>query len=88
MSDGGDGVALRNREPARKKTYSEVSASDVPSDIVWDVPRRNQGQIVEVAYSRGIPAHRRVNHAADHGDPWKRVTDGSDRSVRYFRREV
>jgi hypothetical protein len=33
--------------------YVPVPAEAVPQGIVWVVPQRNQGQIVEVAYSRG-----------------------------------
>ena len=67
--------------------YLEVPAGKVPGSIVFTVPRRHQGQAVEVAYSRGIPAGTGANMDADDGDPWKRVTDGSDGSVRYYHRQ-
>lgn len=61
--------------------YVECSAKDVPDDIRFDVPRRNQGQMVEIAYGdRG-----RFRGENDEGSPYKRVTDGSDRSVTYYR---
>lgn len=59
--------------------YYEISAADVPEGACWSVPGRNQGQIVEVAYSTG----RTRAHEADYGDQYRRVTDMSDRSVRY-----
>lgn len=65
--------------------YRRVTKADVPTNLVWDTPRRNQGQTVEVAYSTGIPAGRNVNYAADHGDLWMRSTDRSDNTVRFYR---
>lgn len=47
-----------------------------------DVPGRNQGQIVEVAYASNNPRYR---GEADVGDAYKRVTDRSDGSVRWYR---
>ncbi|MCZ2414130.1 MAG: hypothetical protein LC136_07750 [Burkholderiales bacterium] len=65
--------------------YVEVPADTVPSGLRWDVPGANQGQMVEVAYAD--PGSRAP---AEHGDPWQRVTDrserpGSPRRVRYYR---
>jgi hypothetical protein len=65
--------------------YAEVPVSTVPQSIVWITPQRNQGRVVEVSYSRGIPACTAANMDAGEGDPWKRVTD-SDMSVTYYRR--
>lgn len=61
--------------------YIEIPAAQVPEDIRWDVPARNQGQIVEVAYGD----HRRYGSEANHGAPYKRVTDHSEGSVTYYR---
>jgi len=68
--------------PMHNYKYIPCNESDIPPNVRFDVPPRNQGQAVEVAYGdigRGGPN--------DVGDPWKRVTDrslggGSD----YFRR--
>lgn len=67
--------------------YTEVPASEVTSGLRWDVPGRNQGQIVEVAYAN--PGHAAP---ADEGDPWKRITDTSEpvnspARIRYLRRD-
>jgi hypothetical protein len=62
--------------------YVEVAASGFISDLRWDVPRRNAGQIVEVAYSAFPPSRGE----ADHGDKYKRVYDASTGDVRYFER--
>jgi hypothetical protein len=59
--------------------YRPVSKSVVPAGLRWDVPQRNQGQIVEVAYAE--PGSRAE---AGNGDKWQRVTDRSDGSVQYF----
>ena len=61
--------------------YIECASSVVPASIRFDVPRRHDGQIVEIAYG----GFDRAAH--DEGDPYKRVTDRSDGSVRYYRRE-
>lgn len=66
--------------------YVEVPADTMPDDLRWDVPRVNQGQVVEVAYA--CPGSR---GEAGYGDPYQRVTDqseptGSQRRVRYYRR--
>jgi len=55
---------------------------DIPGAVRFDVPRRNQGQIVEVAYGTMGRAE------ADVGDPWKRVIDRCEVNAqpRYFRR--
>ena len=66
--------------------YTRTTAARVPSSIVrWDVPRPNQGQIVEVAYGATD------RDEACHGDRWQRVTDRSlpesdPTRVTYYRR--
>jgi hypothetical protein len=65
----------------KKYRYVVCSLTSIPDRIIFDVPRANQGQIVEIAYGDfgrdgGAP-----------GDPYKRVTDYSTRSVTYYRRE-
>ncbi len=60
--------------------YVRIQASEVPAGVRFDVPAHNQGQIVEVAYG----GFDRAEHGA--GDPYKRVTDRSDRSVAYYKR--
>ncbi len=64
--------------------YIRCTADEVRHDVRWDVPERNQGQTIEVAYARATP----VAHAACEGDEYKRVTDRSldPRLVTYFRR--
>jgi hypothetical protein len=66
-------------------TYKPVPASAVPANLVWITPRRNQGQIVEVSYSTGVPSGRETNYEADEGDPWQRTIDHADRSTTYAR---
>lgn len=63
-----------------KYVYVECKESDIPSFVRWDVPARNQGQIVEVAYG-AIGLARE----ADVGDPYKRVVDRSDLHVAYYK---
>lgn len=52
-------------------SYIECSAREVPDRVRFDISRRNQGQIIEVAYGG--------YSAAEHGpgDPFKRVEDRS-----------
>lgn len=67
-------------------SYKQINGSEVPAGVRWHVPRRNQGQIVEVAYGgfgRG---------EMDAGDPYKRVEDRSEPTdsperVTYYRWE-
>lgn len=51
--------------------YQEISAEKVPAKVRFDVPRRCQGQMVEVAYG----GFSRGEHG--YGDPFMRVTDYS-----------
>lgn len=62
-----------------KFTYTQISEESVPGDVRFDVPRRHQGQMVEIAYG----GHCRSEH--DEGDMYRRVTDRATRAVRYFR---
>lgn len=60
--------------------YREILARAVPGGIRFDVPMRNQGQIIEIAYGtfgRG---------EAGYGDEYQRVYDRSDGTTRYYRR--
>lgn len=61
--------------------YAKISEQDVPAGVRFDVPARHQGQMKEVAYG----GTRRDVH--DEGDEYKCVTDRSDGSVTYYRRE-
>lgn len=63
-------------------TYTEVPASEVPGNLRWDTPGRSRGQMVEVSW-----AQPGVKDEAGPGDLWKRVTDHSDRSTWYYRRD-
>lgn len=57
--------------------YLETDERAIPAGIMWDTPRANQGQIIEVSYGdfgRGLRGH---------GDRYRRVTDRSDGSVTY-----
>lgn len=51
--------------------YSTVASSRVSDRVRFDVPHRNLGQIVEVAYG----GYGRVEH--EYGAPYKRVIDRS-----------
>ena len=62
-----------------KNIYIKVDEASVPGNIRFDVPGRNQGQIVEIAYGGW------GRHEHDVGDPYQRVTDRSDRSVQYYK---
>lgn len=59
--------------------YVTVSRSALPSDLRWDVPRRNQGQIVETAYADEPTSA----DEACYGSKYRRVTDRSDGAVTY-----
>lgn len=62
--------------------YEPIPADSIPAKVRFDVPRRNQGQIVEVAYG-GFS-----RYAHDEGDEYKRVVDRSVGvgRVTYYRR--
>ncbi len=65
---------------SKASKYIRISESQIPEGVRFDVPGPNQGQIVEVAYG----GFGRAEHGD--GDPYKRVTDRSDRSVEYYKR--
>ncbi len=68
---------------------TEYVPCEEPPGVIWVTPRRNQGQIVEISYSIGIPAGRDLNYAADDGARYKRVEDRADGAIRhYLRREA
>ena len=67
-------------------TYTEIPAGSVPAGIVFTVPRRHQGQAVEYAYSRGIPAGKAADMEAGDGDLYMRVTD-ERHVITYYRRK-
>lgn len=60
-------------------TYKKCELNDVPATVRFDVPRRNQGQMVEIAYG----GFERAEH--DEGAPFKRVTDRSEQTTTYYR---
>lgn len=64
------------------KKYMYRKIASVPDVARWDVPRHNQGQIVEVAYA-DPGGHR---DEACEGSLYRRVTDRSDGSVTYYER--
>jgi len=53
--------------------YVTLAESELPAGIRWSVPRQNQGQIVEVAYSDGD----RSRDEACHGARYQRTVDQS-----------
>lgn len=59
--------------------YKTITASAVPANLRWDLPQRNAGQTVEVAYA-DHPTHQ---YEADTGSKYRRAYDRSDRAVRY-----
>ena len=63
------------------RRYKPIPESEVPSGLRFDIPRSNQGQIVEHSYA-DFP--RRASEAGS-GSRYKRVYDRSDRSVAFYR---
>jgi len=66
-------------------SYREIPEAEIPERVRFDVPRHNQGQIVEVAYG----GYGRAEMGD--GDPYRRVTDtslppGNPRRVVYGKR--
>jgi len=51
--------------------YVAIDTAQIPAKVRFDIPRRHQGQIIEVAYGDFGRSE------ADHGSPYKRVTDTS-----------
>lgn len=73
-----------------RDAYHPIPAADLPENLRWDVPARNGGQIVEVAYAHRRPAAAPAAPAV-RGAAYKRVTDtsipvGADGRVTYYRR--
>jgi len=66
------------------RTYVTIPASAIPTNVRWDVPARNQGQIVEVAYAEAVKSP----YEAGYGSTYRRTTDRSDGSVTYAALEV
>lgn len=62
--------------------YTQIVESQVPADLTWDTPRRNQGQAVEVQYAS--PGAR---DGGAEGDLYKRVIDHTrNRKMTYYKR--
>jgi hypothetical protein len=61
-----------------RKTYQEIDETQVPDGVRFDVPRRNQGQMIEVAYG-GFGAG-----PWDDGDLYKRVKDRTAPTTRFY----
>ena len=59
--------------------YEQIDPASIPANVRFDVPRRFQGRMVEVAFG----GFGRQEH--DAGDPFKRITDKHDQTVRYYR---
>lgn len=60
--------------------YVECWEREIPEGVRFDVPRRNQGQMIEVAYG-GFGRYEN-----DEGAPYKRVTDrGEGGGTQFFR---
>ncbi len=53
--------------------YTQIPRDQIPVDVRWDTPTRNQGQAVEVSY-----AHQGTRATpADLGDRYRRIVDTS-----------
>lgn len=70
-------MRMRQRGYRPGTGYIPCTASEVPRDVRWIVPRRHQGQVVEIAYGTW-------DGDADEGDPFRRVRDRSGGPVRYY----
>lgn len=77
----------RRVEPTRatETRYEIIPESDLPEGLRFDVPRRDQGQIVEVAYADHPTCRSEAGWCSDPrvASPYRRITDRSDRSVVY-----
>jgi hypothetical protein len=60
--------------------YLSVKESELPKGLRFDVPRREQGQIIEVAYADDPPEEGE----ACNGSKYRRESDQSDGSVTYY----
>jgi len=65
------------------KRYYQIDIE--PSGLRWDVPQKNQGQIVEIAYAHG-PRAARKEYEAGYGATYQRMSDASDGSVKFYKR--
>ena len=61
--------------------YVKITADKIPDGVRFDVPQRNGGQIIEVAYG----GFGRAEH--DEGDKFMRIHDRSDMSTTLIRYE-
>lgn len=75
-------TSIEIRTHAQRHVYRPVPAARVPTQLRWDVPKPNQGQIVEVAYA-DAPGHA---SPAGAGSTWLRRHDHADGSVTCYRR--
>jgi hypothetical protein len=62
--------------------WEQCNEYNVPSNVRFDVPLQNQGQMIEHAYGTF------GRYEADESAPWQRVTDKSTGRVAYYRRVV
>lgn len=58
-----------------------VPIASAPNGCRWDVPARNQGQIIEIAYADERPCRSE----AGPGSTYRRVHDRSTGEVTYYR---
>jgi len=73
-------VEAERREMDAEDPWWPIPSWEVPAGVRFDVPRRNQGQIVEVSFGTFGRAE------ADSIDPYMRVTDHSDGQRRTYKR--
>lgn len=66
-------------QTATTTKYVQCDERQIPGDVRFDVPRRHQGQTVEIAYG----GNSRYEH--DEGAPFKRVTDAAAGKVAYYK---
>lgn len=64
------------------REWVEIDQNELPAGLRWDIPRKNQGQIVEVSYA---DRHTGAGGAAEWHADFKRVADRSDGSIDYYR---
>lgn len=64
--------------------YVRIAEQELPRSLVWVTPGRHAGQVVEISYSRGIPAGSGSNMEADEGDPYKREIDSATGQTWYW----
>lgn len=61
------------------EAYAPCRAEEIPAGVRFDVPRRNQGQMIEIAYG----GFGRAEHGP--GDEYMRRRDLSNGEVSFFR---